>query len=179
MGRDRGKYGDDAIERVEVWLDTNNVTGAGTDGEVYLVLGGREFNIKRGGGYNDRQQGATDYYVLGQGANIEHKKENNPTGIPIQLVWDNEFGLRFEPQAGLNPPDAWNLASVGVAIHTIKGYEDWGYLDGALTGPGAPGPDPGTGLWLGWHYGLIAGLELEVQEEDKSPLQRKQEYQAG
>jgi hypothetical protein len=178
MGRDRGKYGDDAIERVEVWLTTGNVTGAETDGEVYLVLGGREFNIKRGD-INDRQKGATDHYILGQGANIQHKKENNPTGIPIHLVWDNELGLRFEPQAGLTPPDAWNLGVVAVSIQTIKGYEDWGYLDSALTGPGAPGPAVGTGLWLGWHYGLIAGLDIEVQEEDKSPLQRKQEYQAG
>jgi hypothetical protein len=36
-----------------------------------------------------------------------------------------------------------------------------------------------SGLWLGFHYGLIAGLDIETQEEDKRPLKRKQEYQSG
>jgi hypothetical protein len=125
QGTRPGKYGDGTVKRVEVWLSTGDVAGAGTDGQVYLVLGGREFNLKRSD-INDRQQGATDHYILGQGANIEHKKENNPTGIPMHLVWDNELGLRFEPVAGLNPPDAWNLGLAEVSIQTVNGYEDWG-----------------------------------------------------
>ena len=67
---------------------------------------------------------------------------------------------------------------VTVDVRTHGGYRDHGYLSEVLTGPGSGGPEPGTGLWLGWHYGLVAALEIEVQEEDKRPLQRQLDFEA-
>jgi hypothetical protein len=36
---------EDTIDRIEVSLHISALDGAGTNGEVYLVIGGREFNL--------------------------------------------------------------------------------------------------------------------------------------
>jgi hypothetical protein len=81
MPRDRDKFAEDPIDRVDVTLVTASDPGSGSDGEVYLLLGGREFNLKRAD-INDREAGAVDRYLLGRGANIEHKAENDPGSCP-------------------------------------------------------------------------------------------------
>ena len=83
MGRDLDTYGKDQIEHVEAWMGTGYVPGAGTNGEVYLALGGREFNLKRPAPHEDRGQGSIDHYQLGgHDANVEHPAENNPPASP-------------------------------------------------------------------------------------------------
>ena len=162
MGRGRDKYGEDLIDRIEVTLTTANDDGSGTDGEVYLICAGREFNVKRAG-YNDREPGQADQYVLGNGANIEHKGENNPQWMPIYMVWNNPIGLRFEPVAGANPPDTWQMSDAYLSVFTEGGYEDFATVEVSL----APS-------WLGQHFWLVvAAFNLEIQDEDKTPLKTK------
>jgi hypothetical protein len=161
MTRDRAKYGEDTIDRIEVSLHTST-DSPDTRGEVYLVIGGREFNIKRPD-INDRKPGAIDQYVLGRGANIENKAENDPRVLPIGLVWDSPVGLRFEPVPGQTPPDVWCLNDASLSVFTEGGYEDYAWLPAGL-----------QPLWLGWHFGLaVHHLNYEIQDEDKTPLQNK------
>jgi hypothetical protein len=162
MPRDRQQYGEDPIDRIEVTLVTGTDDGADTNGEVYVTVAGREFNVKRRN-YDDRKAGAVDQYVLGHGTNIEHPAENDPRGMPIYMVWDNPIGLRFEPQASVNPPDTWQLNDAYLSVFTEGGYEDFCSLEASL----AP-------RWLGFHFGLVLhGFAREIQDEDKTPLKTK------
>lgn len=166
MGRDRGQFGEDFIDHVDVYLSTGTdvLSGsddAGTDGEVYLLLGGREFNIKRAD-INDRLPGATDVYRLGSGATIQNPIQNNPRGMPISLFWDNPIGVRFQPEQG-KPGDTWQCEDVYLSIHTDGGFEDVATTPAIL-----------NNTWLGWQFGFtLQGLILEVMDEDKSPLKNK------
>jgi len=161
--RDRGQHQFDQVDQVEVYLVTGAESDAGTDGEVYLLLGGREFNIKRAD-INDRQPRAQDRYVLGQGATIEHKDRNDPRQTEIFMVWDHDIGLRFEPQADTITPDAWHLREAWLYIRA-GGFEDFAWLS--------------PGQWLGWHYGLTTTqFQLQIQDEDKTPNEKAKEYQS-
>lgn len=162
MGRDRQQHGDDPIDRIDVTLVTGTDDGADTNGEVYVTVAGREFNVKRRN-YDDRQAGAVDQYRLGNGANIEHPAQNDPRGMPIFMVWDNPIGLRFEPQAGANPPDTWQVSDAYLSVFTEGGYEEFAGLVAPL-----------MGSWLGFHTGLVLhGFAVESQDEDKTPLKTK------
>ena len=162
MGRGRDKFGEDLIDRIEVTLTTGSEDDAGTDGQVYLIIAGREFNLNRRN-HNDREVAATDTYVLGRGANIEHAAMNSPQGMPIRMVWNNPIGLRFEPVATPNPPDRWMMSDAYLSVFTEGGYEDTATVDVSL----APS-------WLGFHFGLVVGgFNLEIQDEDKAPLKTK------
>jgi hypothetical protein len=164
MPRDPANFSQDPIDRVVVGLGTTEDPGADTDGEVYLLLAGREFNLKRPD-INDRERGANDDYVLGRGANIENKAKNNPRDVPIFLVWGHPVGLRFEP---VNALDEWNIADCGVQVFTQGGFEDFYYLDA------------GTGdLWLGRNSGLVLYFEEFIQGEDKDEPPRQRQQRGG
>jgi hypothetical protein len=170
MPRDRDKFSNDAVDWIDVTLVTADVEKADTNGDVYLTLGGREFNLKRPD-LDDRKRGASDRYLLGgfggKFTNVEHKDQNNPRDLPIILVWDHPVGLRFQPVANQNPPDAWKLADCWVSIHTVRGFEEFVWMDSGL-----------ANLWLGGHSGLTVGLELEIQDEDKAkPKHKRAEYE--
>ena len=57
-----------AITRIDVRIRTANQPGAGTDGDVWAAVGGREFYLDSSA--NDFEQGDSRTYTLGQGANV-------------------------------------------------------------------------------------------------------------
>jgi hypothetical protein len=165
------RSGEDVIHSIIVNVHTHNGGTRGTDGDVYLIFAGREFNLNLVG-IRDRRPGARDRYRLGgepstdSGSNVENPDLNNPGGLRIHLAWDHPVGLRFAPQPGLDPPDHWDLVNCWMSIFTNTGYEDFAYLDGYL-----------SNLTLGSETGLTVYLEREIQSEDKAPLKHKQEIE--
>jgi hypothetical protein len=135
------------LDQIVVTLRTGAIAGASTDGQVYLSLGGREFNLKIPGDHDDRAQGATDIYRLGRDANIEHKERNDPRKLTYSSSTSHPVGLRFEPQAGTPQPDDWNLANAKVVVKLGEGSSEEYLLDAGL-----------KGVWLGFHSGLTVAL---------------------
>jgi hypothetical protein len=133
------------VTRIDVRLKTGSRGGAGTDGDVYIGVGGREFYIDTS--YDDFETGSDRTYVLGQGANIKHATYNDPNQPPIQDTDVDRFPvyLRFEPK-GDNAD--WNIEFISVVVNPgpqEKRFE-------RLAGGGA------LHLWLGQKYGKFLYL---------------------
>jgi hypothetical protein len=142
------------LDQIVVTLRTGNVAGAETDGQVYLSLGGREFNLKRPD-HDDRAQGATDTYRLGRDANVENKERNDPRKLLFGAYSFYPVGLRFEPQATTPQPDDWNLANARVVVKIGEGStEEWVLEEGLRQ------------LWLGFHSGLTVALSRPPDETE-------------
>jgi hypothetical protein len=140
------------LDQVTVTLRTGNVPGAGTDGEVYLSLGGREFNLKIPN-HDDRAPGKLDTYRLGRGANIEHPDRNDPRKILFGSYGFYPVGLRFQPVATTPQPDDWNLADARVVVKLGEGSSEEWVLEEAL-----------RNLWLGVRSGLFVALTRPPDE---------------
>lgn len=63
------------LDKIEVKIVTRDVPNAGTDGEVYLGIGGREFRLNNLG--NQFKKGQTDNFTIGVGSNINNSKIND------------------------------------------------------------------------------------------------------
>src|SRR3954451_16415621 len=130
---------------------TGNVDGAGTDGRVYLGLGGREFRLDSGA--NDFERGSWREYVMGLGpaepelqppqVRVLNSQQNDPrVGMPIKRL-DTPVYIRFEPAGGSAD---WNLAFVAVLVYSPQ-------IEVAY----AP-PTNFDSLWLGDKYGKLLYL---------------------
>jgi hypothetical protein len=102
------------IRQIQVYLKTANISGAGTDGSVYLGIAGREFNLDLPN-HDDNKQGVEEYYQideLGQ-SNVSNPKYNNTTSpqIAIEDVDKLPVYIRFEPH-GSNSDWCFQYAKV-------------------------------------------------------------------
>jgi hypothetical protein len=70
------------IERIDVQLATSTREGAGTDGDVFIGIAGREFYIESEA--NDFEAGSNRTYRLGDGANILYSGLNDPRAQQLQ-----------------------------------------------------------------------------------------------
>jgi len=132
---------------------TSNVDGAGTDGRVYLGLGGREFCLDSG--TSDYKRGSWREYVMGLGpvepelpppqVRVLNAQQNDPrVGLPIKRL-DTPVYIRFEPVDG---SAAWNLAFVAVLVYAPQ-FE---------VAYAPPEPNNFDSLWLGDKFGKILYL---------------------
>jgi PLAT/LH2 domain-containing protein len=156
------KNGMSKITRLEVTIQTGNRERAGTDGDVYLAIAGREFNLDSE--RDDFERGHVDEFLLGeeyqpgQGhagfKQVRNRAENDPRQPQLDLADVDKFPvwIRLSP-AGAYP--GWLLESVDVKI-TIDSepapLSSWIYvaiLDG--------------GLWLGKDSGLFCFLKKREQ----------------
>ena len=89
-----------AIRRLELRLVTGDREDAGTDGDVFLAVAGREYNVDSQGDVNDFERNSDRTYVFGEGATVLRPQENDPRS-PWQTDTDNlrfsPIYLRFEP----------------------------------------------------------------------------------
>jgi hypothetical protein len=117
------------IKQIIVMIKTGDVGGAGTDGKVYLGIGGREFRVDKLG--NQFQRNNLDTFTIGLGSDIENPDNVNslpsPTGnknAPNIEDVDIEFSpkyLRFNPNSD---DDNWNVQHVQVEVIDIgKTYQ--------------------------------------------------------
>ncbi len=131
---------------------TSDFEGAGTDGDVYVGIGGREFHLDSE--EDDFEQNSWRDYVLGdppvvleanpQHKRVLHEERNDPRSTP-PLDTDS-LGLcntpayvRFEPSDG---DDEWNLDYMGVYVFTERFVADRLVVCYTVS-PGF------TNLWLG------------------------------
>ena len=133
------------IRRIDLRLYTANRSKAGTDGEVYLGMAGREFNIDSTG--NDFERGSDRIYTLGVGANIKRPDNNDPRKPQLKTEDLAKYPvyLRFEPK-GSGPN--WNLEWLSATVN--PGPSQIKYENPPLRGS----PD----IWLGDNYGKIVYL---------------------
>jgi hypothetical protein len=81
------------IESIQVNVQTPDVTGAGTDGSLYLGVCGREFQLDTSD--DDLERGSARKYVLGEDHNVVSAGVNDPRkqllltehvdGLPVYL----------------------------------------------------------------------------------------------
>lgn len=107
------------IERIDVVITTANVSDAGTDGNVYLGICGREFCCDTRA--NDFERGATGTFTFGDFANVRNPGLNDPRHPPIDGEDMDRFPvyIRFD-QAGSSH---WRLQEVKMSLNEIQLYE--------------------------------------------------------
>ena len=132
-----------AITRIDVILKTGNRSGAGTDGDIYVRVGGREFSLDSA--VDDFEQGSDRTYTFGTAANVNYSWANDPRSP--QLLTERldrlPVSLRFAPK---DRDDNWNLESVTVIVNPGPGQVQYQALGGS------------DHLWLGTHFGLNCDL---------------------
>lgn len=134
-----------AITRIDVRVVTGNQSGAGTDGEVYVGICGREFYLDSA--VDDFEQGSDRTYTLGVGANINYAGYNDPRSPQLYTENLDRFPtyIRLEP-TGSNPE--WNLEEVTVTVNRGAGEVVCSAV--ALRDR--------SNLWLGQKYGKFCYL---------------------
>ena len=88
-----------AITRIDVRIKTGRGSGfPGTDGDVYIRIGGREFFVDSEA--DDFEPGSDRTYTFGEGANVRDAALNDPRS-PYQLLTQNlnrfPINIRFVP----------------------------------------------------------------------------------
>jgi len=130
-----------AIRRLELRLVTGDREDAGTDGDVFLAVAGREYNVDSQGDVNDFERNSDRTYVFGEGATVLRPQENDPRS-PWQTDTDNlrfsPIYLRFEPGSGGD----WNIERVELTV-----------VDAQFNGTHFDRLGGGANLWLGERRG--------------------------
>ena len=135
---------------------TGDVSNAGTDGRVYLGLGGREFCMNSSA--DDYERDSFREYIMGRGpvepnlpapqVRVLEGDQNDPrVGYPLDTtrLSGTPVYIRFEP-AGSNAD--WNLKSAWALVYTGAGHFFTSF------GP----PNDFDHLWLGHDYGKVLYL---------------------
>lgn len=101
------------LARIDITIQTGNVEGAGTDGDVYLGICGREFHCDSEA--NDFERGSIRNYTFGDGSNVLNKDRNDPRKPQLALEDVDLFPLyiRFD-EAGNSD---WNLALATLSLN--------------------------------------------------------------
>lgn len=134
------------VRKITIDITTSFAKGAGTEGEVFLGLGGREFRL-----YIDEQEdfeaGDEVTYELGEGANIENRERNDPRmGMPISIddVLTHPVYIRLVSHKA---SDDWNIANVRARIVAEEETLRYGALEGSQDNIWL-GPQSGSWLYL-------------------------------
>jgi hypothetical protein len=146
---------------------TGRVDNAGTDGRVYLGLGGREFRLDSSA--DDYERGSVREYLMGEGgwvedpstpppmSHVQNEEYNDPrVGFPLDTLnlTRNPVYIRFEPDG---PSPNWNLSFAAALVYDPKFVV--GYTP----------PEPFGSLWLGDPMGKVLYLTVE-HWRDEMPL---------
>lgn len=136
-----------ALTSLQLNLQTGDLSGAGTDGDVYLGFAGREFSIDTSA--DDFERNGARTYRFGDGSNILNAAVNDPREPALELEKVARFPVyvRFQPQSRT---DNWLLARATV---TVNGglFPMWDTAEHF---------SQRVGLWLGVRSGLVAHLLL-------------------
>jgi hypothetical protein len=137
-----------AIQSIQLHIVTGEQSGAGTDGDVYLSICGREFYIDSDD--DDFEQGGKHTYVLGEGSNVLYPEHNDPREqqLDTERAADFPVYVRFVPRSRF---DNWQLQRADVRFNDGFATE-WDTVGTGIVN------DPKRGIWLGTHYGQVAFL---------------------
>ncbi len=134
------------IQSIHLTLKTGRMDGAGTDGDVYLGVCGREFYVDTES--DDFERGSAREYVFGDGANVINKPNNDPRRQRLLTENVERFPvyLRFQPRSR---SDNWNLQQAVMTFNDESFLSQW---DSAIF------VRPADGIWLGIRSGLYVHL---------------------
>ena len=135
------------INSIQLHIQTGGLSGAGTDGDVYLGLGGREFCVDTTS--DDFERGAARVYVLGDGATIRNAAVNDPRNPQLftERVANFPVYIRFQPTTRT---DNWQLQRADVRFNDSP-HIDWDTF-GLVVNKSQ------EGIWLGVRSGLVVHL---------------------
>ena len=121
--------------RIRVKTGSKGVV-SGTNGDVYLGIGGREFHLAIFGA-KDFRAGETEEFILGEGTNIGVSPDDNDPRSPYQMVTETlskyPLYIRFEPTSS---DGRWELDEIRVAVNPDSDQIEFSALGG------------GSYLWL-------------------------------
>ncbi|MEO5582198.1 MAG: hypothetical protein ABIR66_05875 [Saprospiraceae bacterium] len=148
---------------------TGNFSGAGTDGHVYLGIGGREFSLDSDA--DDYEKNSWREYILGLAPNepeltfpqirVKNKDLNDPrNGFELDTTNLNKAPvyLRFEPTGA---DDNWNLKSLVVVVYKGSGSFHSAYVL----------PSGFNNLWMGKSFGNVVYLTEVAANGDNEILE--------
>lgn len=130
---------------------------AGTNGDVFLGIAGREFSVDED--LDDFERGDDHTYIFGEGASVLEPEFNDPRNPQLDTLNVYKFPtyIRFEPRTR---HDNWLLSLAEVTILSPKADEICIEI-----GPVGAGP-----FWLGQSRGKIVYLwPPEPLREPRSP----------
>ena len=141
------------INSIQLHIQTGDQSGAGTDGDVYLGICGREFFIDTT--RDDFERGSGREYILGEDANINYAADNDPRTQTLftENVASFPVYIRFQPQSRT---DKWQLMRADVRFNGSL-HIDWDTVNVL---------EPTEGIWLGVRLGLV----LHLQNFSHSPV---------
>jgi hypothetical protein len=146
------------ITKIEVILGTSSnssgIVNAQTNSNVYLGIGGREFNVSQP---NDFRAGSQSIYLLGLGSNVSSPEGNDPRfGLPLTFALARAFPVYIRMSELTD--DDWEVDRVEVSIFTgASGSTQASFFWHALT------DDPLAHLRLGRRF----GFQLFLREEER------------
>lgn len=155
------------VTRIELHLQTGGQRNAGTDGDIYLGICGREFYIDSP--EDDFETGATRTYVFagaGSDRNVLHPELNDPTthNLTTENIEKFPVYIRFQPHASAPRSDRWQLQRADVYLNGLDLYE-WSTAS-IIKGPG---------IWLGVHAGLVMHLAKHIDSVPSRPPVRREQ----
>ena len=116
------------ITRIDLEIKTGNRTGAGTDGFVYLGIGGREFRVDRPN-INDLEKNTTEIFVFSPNGTVVNPTLNDPTSPYKLKTEDLDKFPRYIRFRGAGDDDNWNIEQLKVTVNpgaSEKVYEALG-----------------------------------------------------
>jgi hypothetical protein len=152
------------IDNIVATINTKNVTNAGTNGEVYLGIGGREFRLNQSG--DQFKKGDTDVFKIGSASDIENPDIN---GLPLDPGANGK-----SPEINENILSGPSVFPVYIRLDPKDGSDnDWNVEKVSVVATGGFGATktfifPKTGgvlndgtVWLGRKSGLTLFLEQQ------------------
>lgn len=152
---------------------TGNGNGAGTDGDVYLGICGREFHLDSSA--DDFEHGSLREYIMGRAPlepnlpppqiRVNNAVNNDPrTGyiLKTETLPGMPVYIRFEPN-GDN--DHWQLHFAAVLVYIGRSTFNTAYIP----------PEEFDNLWLGYRSGKILYLQELPGQTDGVMLERGRE----
>jgi len=133
------------ITSLHVTIQTVATSGAGTDGDVYLGFGGREFSLDSTA--DDFEAGSSRTYRLGAGATVQNAAVNDPRRPQLTVENVDRFPVwvRFQPQGC---EDSWILGRATVTVND-RLFPMWDTAEYIAQS---------SGIRLGTHSGLFVHL---------------------
>jgi hypothetical protein len=135
-----------AIQTFSVRLVTSRHPDAGTDGDVYVGVCGREFYIDSAAVVDDFERDSDRTYKFGAGWNVKFHEANDPRHDYPIYTEDIELTPSYIRFAPTGRKDHWDLESAFVDVNNGEVQ-----LEALLT------PDKDH-LWLGTHSGMYCYL---------------------
>ena len=133
------------LTRIDVLIITSDADGAGTDGDVYLGICGREFFVDSSA--DDFERSSSKTYTFGDGSNVNNASMNDPREQNLLEEDADRYPvyIRFE-QFGASSP--WKLLQARVTLNQ-NAFPLWETISVV------PAQRPDMGIWLGRRAGEI------------------------